>query len=98
MSINYLKFPEIDPVMFSIGPVSLHWYGMMYLIGFVFALWLANRRAAKPNSGWQKSEVETLLYVGFVGVFIGGRLGYVLFYNLPVFLDNPLYLDRKSVV
>ncbi|MEY0159623.1 prolipoprotein diacylglyceryl transferase, partial [Providencia manganoxydans] len=57
-------------------------------------LWLANRRAAKPNSGWQKSEVETLLYVGFVGVFIGGRLGYVLFYNLPVFLDNPLYLFK----
>ncbi|QIG04958.1 prolipoprotein diacylglyceryl transferase [Proteus sp. ZN5] len=92
MSISYLKFPEIDPVMFSIGPVSLHWYGMMYLVGFVFALWLANRRAAKPNSGWTKNEVETLLYVGFVGVFIGGRLGYVLFYNLPVFLNDPLYL------
>ena len=66
MSISYLKFPEIDPVMFSIGPVSLHWYGMMYLVGFVFALWLANRRAAKPNSGWNKNEVETLLYVGVV--------------------------------
>lgn len=94
MSISYLKFPEIDPVMFSIGPVSLHWYGMMYLVGFVFALWLANRRAAKPNSGWTKNEVETLLYVGFVGVFIGGRLGYVLFYNLPVFLNDPLYLFK----
>lgn len=94
MSISYLKFPEIDPVMFSIGPVSLHWYGMMYLVGFVFALWLANRRATKPNSGWTKSEVETLLYVGFVGVFIGGRLGYVLFYNLPVFLNDPLYLFK----
>jgi phosphatidylglycerol:prolipoprotein diacylglycerol transferase len=80
--------------MFSIGPVSLHWYGMMYLVGFVFALWLANRRAAKPNSGWNKNEVETLLYVGFVGVFIGGRLGYVLFYNLPVFLNDPLYLFK----
>lgn len=94
MSISYLKFPEIDPVMFSIGPVSLHWYGMMYLVGFVFALWLANRRAAEPNSGWNKNEVETLLYVGFVGVFIGGRLGYVLFYNLPVFLNDPLYLFK----
>ncbi|MBG2838257.1 prolipoprotein diacylglyceryl transferase [Proteus terrae] len=94
MSISYLKFPEIDPVMFSIGPVSLHWYGMMYLVGFVFALWLANHRAAKPNSGWAKNEVETLLYVGFVGVFIGGRLGYVLFYNLPVFLNDPLYLFK----
>ncbi|SUC32590.1 Prolipoprotein diacylglyceryl transferase [Providencia rettgeri] len=77
MSNNYLAFPEIDPVMFSIGPVSLHWYGFMYLVGFVFALWLAGRRAAKPNSGWTKNEVENLLYVGFVGVFVGGRLGYV---------------------
>ena len=73
MSNSYLAFPEIDPVMFSIGPVSLHWYGFMYLVGFVFALWLASRRASKPNSGWTKNEVENLLYIGFVGVFVGGR-------------------------
>lgn len=94
MNNSYLVLPEIDPVMFSIGPVALHWYGFMYLVGFVFALWLANRRAAKPNSGWSKNEVENLLYIGFVGVFVGGRLGYVLFYNLPVFLDDPLYLFK----
>ncbi|MBD2811435.1 prolipoprotein diacylglyceryl transferase [Xenorhabdus sp. Vera] len=94
MSTSYLAFPNIDPVMFSIGPVSLHWYGFMYLVGFVFAMWLANRRAAQPNSGWNKVEVENLLYSGFVGVFVGGRLGYVLFYNLPMFLDNPLYLFK----
>ncbi|PHM72129.1 prolipoprotein diacylglyceryl transferase [Xenorhabdus kozodoii] len=94
MSTSYLAFPNIDPVIFSIGPVSLHWYGLMYLVGFVFAMWLANRRAAKPNSGWNKTEVENLLYAGFVGVFVGGRLGYVLFYNLPMFLDNPLYLFK----
>nr|WP_314264222.1 prolipoprotein diacylglyceryl transferase [uncultured Moellerella sp.] len=94
MSTSYLTLPEIDPVMFSIGPVALHWYGFMYLVGFVFALWLANRRAAKPNSGWTKNEVENLLYIGFVGVFLGGRLGYVLFYNLPTFLADPLYLFR----
>ncbi|AYA42117.1 prolipoprotein diacylglyceryl transferase [Xenorhabdus nematophila] len=94
MSTSYLAFPNIDPVMFSIGPVSLHWYGFMYLVGFVFAMWLANRRAAKPDSGWNKAEVENLLYAGFVGVFVGGRLGYVLFYNLPMFLDNPLYLFK----
>ncbi|MDC9590056.1 prolipoprotein diacylglyceryl transferase [Xenorhabdus sp. XENO-10] len=94
MSTSYLAFPNIDPVIFSIGPLSLHWYGLMYLIGFVFAMWLANRRAAKPNSGWNKTEVENLLYAGFVGVFVGGRLGYVLFYNLPMFLDNPLYLFK----
>ncbi|OTA16712.1 prolipoprotein diacylglyceryl transferase [Xenorhabdus vietnamensis] len=94
MSTSYLAFPNIDPVIFSIGPLSLHWYGFMYLVGFVFAMWLANRRAAKPNSGWNKTEVENLLYAGFVGVFVGGRLGYVLFYNLPMFLDNPLYLFK----
>jgi phosphatidylglycerol:prolipoprotein diacylglycerol transferase len=58
----------------------------MYLVGFVFAMWLATRRANRPGSGWTKNEVENLLYAGFLGVFLGGRIGYVLFYNLPVFL------------
>lgn len=89
---NYLHFPDFDPVMFSIGPIALHWYGFMYLVGFIFARWLAKRRAARPNSGWSKEEVENLLYFSFVGVFLGGRIGYVLFYNLPLFLENPLYL------
>lgn len=94
MSNNYLAFPKFDPIIFSIGPVSLHWYGLMYLIGFVFAMWLAMRRAGKPDSGWTKDEVESLLYAGFLGVFVGGRVGYVVFYNLPLFLDNPLYLFK----
>lgn len=94
MSNNYLAFPKFDPIIFSIGPVSLHWYGLMYLVGFVFAMWLAVRRASKPNSGWTKDEVENLLYAGFLGVFVGGRVGYVVFYNLPLFLDNPLYLFK----
>ena len=57
-------------------------------------MWLAVRRANKPGSGWTKDEVENLLYAGFLGVFVGGRVGYVLFYNLPLFLDNPLYLFK----
>ncbi|SUH02012.1 prolipoprotein diacylglyceryl transferase [Salmonella enterica subsp. enterica] len=52
------------------------------------------RRANRPGSGWTKNEVENLLYAGFLGVFLGGRIGYVLFYNFPLFLDNPLYLFR----
>lgn len=94
MSNSYLAFPKFDPVIFSIGPVSLHWYGLMYLVGFIFAMWLAVRRANKPGSGWTKDQVENLLYAGFLGVFVGGRVGYVLFYNLPLFLDNPLYLFK----
>ena len=92
MNNGYIAFPQFDPVIFSIGPVSLHWYGLMYLVGFVFAMWLAVRRANQPGSGWKKEEVENLLYAGFLGVFLGGRIGYVLFYNLPLFLENPLYL------
>ncbi|MGL4771473.1 MAG: prolipoprotein diacylglyceryl transferase family protein, partial [Plesiomonas shigelloides] len=80
MNNSYLTFPQIDPVIFHVGPLALRWYGLMYLVGFVFALWLAGRRAAKPNSGWTKDEVENLLYAGFFGVFLGGRIGYVIFY------------------
>ncbi|MCG8707258.1 prolipoprotein diacylglyceryl transferase [Brenneria sp. 4F2] len=94
MTTSYLAFPQFDPVIFSIGPVALHWYGLMYLVGFVFAMWLATRRANKPGSGWTKDEVENLLYMGFLGVFIGGRLGYVFFYALSSFLENPLYLFK----
>lgn len=94
MTSSYLHFPDFDPVIFSIGPVALHWYGLMYLVGFIFAMWLATRRANRPGSGWTKNEVENLLYAGFLGVFLGGRIGYVLFYNFPLFLDNPLYLFR----
>lgn len=94
MNNTYLTFPRFDPVIFSIGPVALHWYGLMYLFGFVFAIWLAIKRANKPNSGWSKTEVENLLYACFISIFIGGRLGYILFYNISAFLDNPLYLFK----
>jgi len=94
MNSGYLHFPEFDPVIFSLGPVSLHWYGVMYLVGFVFAMWLAGRRANRPGSGWTKNEVENLLYAGFLGVFLGGRIGYVMFYNFDLFLSDPLYLLR----
>lgn len=97
MNSGYLHFPDFDPVIFSIGPVSLHWYGLMYLVGFVFAMWLATRRANRPGSGWSKNEVENLLYAGFLGVFLGGRLGYVLFYNFPLFLNDPLYLSAYGM-
>lgn len=89
-----LEFFQIDPVIFSIGPLSIHWYGVMYLIGFVFAWWFANRQAAKPHSGWDKEQVSDLLFYGMLGVILGGRVGYVLFYQFSYFIENPLYLFR----
>ncbi|WP_220721453.1 prolipoprotein diacylglyceryl transferase [Agarivorans litoreus] len=89
-----LQFPEIDPIAISIGPLDVRWYGLMYLFGFLFAMWLGNRMADKPGSGWTRAEVSDLLFYGFVGVIIGGRIGYVLFYQFPQFLDDPLYLFK----
>jgi len=92
MSLSYITFPEIDPVLFSLGPVSVHWYGVMYLVAFGIAYWLASRAAAKPGSGWNADQVSDLMFFGFLGVIIGGRLGYVFFYQLELFLADPLYL------
>lgn len=91
---QYLTFPNLDPIIFSIGPISLHWYGAMYLFGVLGALLLANQRVKNPNSALTKSQVENLLFWGFVGLFIGGRLGYVLFYNFNAFSKDPMLLFR----
>ncbi|PWI32079.1 prolipoprotein diacylglyceryl transferase [Vibrio albus] len=92
MAQGFIEFPQIDPVLISFGPVSIRWYGLMYLFGFIFAMWLANRRADKKDSGWTREQVSDLLFAGFLGVVIGGRVGYVLFYHFDLFMDNPLYL------
>ena len=67
----------------------------MYLFGFAFAMWLAGRRADAPNSGWTRNEVSDLLFYGFLGVILGGRVGYVLFYNFDMFLADP---DTDAIV
>ena len=64
------------------------------LFGFAFAMWLAGRRADAPNSGWTRNEVSDLLFYGFLGVILGGRIGYVLFYNFDLFLADPTYLFK----
>lgn len=87
-----LIYPNIDPVAVAIGPLKIHWYGLMYLIGFGAAWWLANHRADKPNSKWTKQQVSDLIFWSAVGVILGGRFGYVLFYNFDQFLSNPLWL------
>lgn len=94
MTDNYLIFPQIDPIFFQIGPIALHWYGMMYLIGFVFAIAVANHSAKKPGSLWTKEQISDLLFACFLGVILGGRIGYVLFYGFDSLLADPLYLFK----
>lgn len=85
-----LKYPEIDPVAISLGPLDIRWYGLMYLIGFVSGYLLLAKRAAMPNSGWTKEEVSDIIFYGAMGVILGGRVGYMLFYQFPSLVDNPL--------
>jgi len=85
-----LVHPQFNPVAFSIGPLQVHWYGLTYLVAFGLFLWLATLRTRQPwnaQAGWTRADIEDLLFYGVLGVVIGGRLGYVLFYKFP---DNPL--------
>ena len=82
----------INPVALNLGFIQVHWYGLMYVIGFAAAWWLGNRRAAQPSSGWTEQQVSDLIFWGAVGVILGGRAGYVLFYNFSYFLQDPLWL------
>lgn len=85
---------DFNPVAFRIFDYPIHWYGLMYLVAFIVAWWLGRVRARQPGSGWMASQVDDLLFYGGMGVIIGGRLGYVLFYNLPLFLEDPWMLFR----
>ena len=84
--------PQFDPVAVSLGPLSVRWYGLMYLIGFAAAWLLGRYRASRPGSGWTPLQVDDLVTYMVLGVVVGGRLGYMLFYDLPAFLANPLTL------
>lgn len=94
MNSSFLQFPDIDPVIFTLGPLSLRWYGVMYLLGFGFAYWLGCRRAKNSNGVWSVEQVDQLLFNGFLGVVLGGRIGDVFFYHFSDFLHDPLYLFR----
>lgn len=94
MSASNFVLPHIDPIAISIGPLDIRWYGLMYLLGFVFAFWMANRQCDRSNGVWSREQASDLLFYGFLGVILGGRCGYVFFYQFPQFLDNPLYLFR----
>ncbi len=89
-----LPYPDIDPVAFQLGPLKIHWYGLMYLVGFAGAWWLGRWRARRPDSGWTPGQVDDLLFYVALGVILGGRVGYMLFYNLPVLLEQPWALLR----
>jgi len=89
-----LIHPNFDPVAFSLGPLKVRWYGLMYLCGFVAGWGLGRYRAARPGSGWTGQQVDDLIFYAALGVILGGRGGYILFYHFGAFLADPLLLLR----
>ena len=74
-----LTYPEIDPIIFSIGPVAVRWYGLMYVIGFLIAWKLARIRSGESRSAIKAEQVDDLIFYCMLGVIVGGRLGYAFF-------------------
>lgn len=87
-----ITYPQIDPVAIALGPLKIHWYGLMYLIGFAAVWLLGKKRAEKPYSVIKPAAMEDLVYYGALGVILGGRIGYILFYNFSLFIQDPLML------
>lgn len=85
-----LTHPQIDPIALSLGPVSIHWYGLMYLLAFGLFIGLGRLHLQRrPELGWTPQAVDDLLFYGVIGVVVGGRLGEVLFFNPAFYFSNP---------
>jgi phosphatidylglycerol:prolipoprotein diacylglycerol transferase len=89
-----LTYPEIDPVIFSIGVLKIRWYGMMYVLGFLAGWWLARRRCRKPWSTIKPQQVDDLVFYVMLGVILGGRVGYLFFYGWANVAEDPLYIVK----
>lgn len=87
-----LSYPDINPVAISLGPFQVHWYGLMYVVGFIAAWFLGRRRAARI--GLNQDDIGDLIFYAALGVVLGGRLGYALFYGLDQWLADPLWIVR----
>ncbi|MDI3293342.1 prolipoprotein diacylglyceryl transferase [Janthinobacterium tructae] len=88
-----LIHPMPDPIAIQIGPLAVHWYGLMYVLAFALFIILGRVRIKQPHIavlGWKKEDLDDMLFYGMLGVVIGGRLGEVLFYRPEYFMHNPL--------
>ena len=86
-------YPEIDPVLISIGPLAIRWYALSYLVGFALVWWVLKRRIASTRNDWTSEGLSDLLFIyGVLGVIVGGRVGYMLFYSTEQLLEDPLLI------
>lgn len=82
---------KLDPVLFTLGPLRIQWYGLMYIVAFTVVFFVSRHRTrTEKRFPYDEEFLKNILTYGFIGVLIGGRLGYVLFYNFPYYLNHPL--------
>jgi phosphatidylglycerol---prolipoprotein diacylglyceryl transferase len=86
-----LRYPNFDPVALHLGPVQIHWYGIMYVIGFAVGWWLGRRQAARPGSTWKPEDVDDVVFWAMMGGILGGRLGYVFVYGRDLWVNDAFY-------
>ncbi len=89
-----LTYPQIDPIALAVGPLKIHWYGVMYLLAFASAYGLALFRTRQSERGWTEEYVSDLVFYGALGVILGGRIGYMLFYQSDTLFSDPLSLFK----
>jgi len=89
-----LTYPTIDPVAVSLGPLKVHWYGLTYLAGLAFAWWLANRRCRRADAPLAREQVDDLIFYAALGVVLGGRVGYLIFYGGQRLAQDPTWALR----
>ena len=87
-------YPKIDPVLVHIGPLAIHWYAISYLVGIGLVWWVLTRRARSDKIPWNQEQLSDLVFYLVLGVIIGGRVGYMLFYDMPVLIAHPLTLFK----
>lgn len=85
-----IQYPGIDPIIVSLGPLAIRWYGLMYVVGFAAGWWLGRRRAAAPDSTWKPLDVDDLIFFAAIGVILGGRIGWLIAYGAEQVVDNPI--------
>lgn len=89
--------PQFDPVAIHLGPLAVRWYGLMYLVGFILFLVVGRARIRQPHisgQGWKPQDLDDMLFYGVLGVILGGRLGYVLFYKPDFYFAHPLEIFK----
>ena len=89
-----MNYPQIDPIIFELGPLAIRWYGAMYLLGFATCYFLGSRRTRQPHNGWTNEQVYDVVFYGVAGTIIGGRLGFAFFYGFENLIADPLWLFR----